>query len=476
MKRFYYCLAVLILVTLLFALIITNSALAYDKFGAETGAGAPTEPSMDPVVPTASPDPVPSMDPNPDYSFTGPDPDGYWHSGYSFYNELSPSEIMTLLDENDSDMVAPYFDEMPNCFSAPWILGRATDENLMIALNRCNMLRRLAGLDPVELDEQCNISAQYAVWLMNHNNTLSHHQSCDQNIPEQFCTEGCYGCLHSNLYKGSGSMALQCDAYMNEMQPDNLADAGHRQHMLNPRLATVGFGWAGSYKSMRIGERTDEAASHYDFISWPNSGACPLNTPMFNRYSPWSIAFPMGSIRMPSVSDELTIEITHNGETVSELVLGRSPMMPADASQYISSGEYIRIASPYTNQIVLVFRPDLSGIELEGEFVVEIRNLKYNRSLAPITIRYRTVFFDIDNIGLEEPIQAPDVSTLIGDVNANGVLDMGDALLIMRFGLALIDFTSDELGIADYNMNGSVDMSDALLVMRYSMNLIQTTD
>lgn len=59
-----------------------------------------------------------------------------------------------------------------------------------------------------------------------------------------------------------------------------------------------------------------------------------------------------------------------------------------------------------------------------------------------------------------------------GDVNGDGVVDISDALLAMRYAMGLISLSSAQLEHADVNNDGSVDISDALIIMRVAMGLI----
>ena len=58
-----------------------------------------------------------------------------------------------------------------------------------------------------------------------------------------------------------------------------------------------------------------------------------------------------------------------------------------------------------------------------------------------------------------------------GDVNADGVVDSLDALLIMRYSMGLVDETALDLARGDVNGDGVVDSLDALILMRASMGL-----
>jgi 2',3'-cyclic-nucleotide 2'-phosphodiesterase (5'-nucleotidase family) len=63
-------------------------------------------------------------------------------------------------------------------------------------------------------------------------------------------------------------------------------------------------------------------------------------------------------------------------------------------------------------------------------------------------------------------------SDTLGDVNGDGVIDMADALLVMRHTMGVDEIAEPNLPFADVNGDGVVDMADALLITRYVMGLI----
>ena len=58
---------------------------------------------------------------------------------------------------------------------------------------------------------------------------------------------------------------------------------------------------------------------------------------------------------------------------------------------------------------------------------------------------------------------------MMGDVNLDGAVDSEDALLVMRYGMGLVEDSDIALMYADYNGDGEIDLSDALLILRAVM-------
>ena len=63
-------------------------------------------------------------------------------------------------------------------------------------------------------------------------------------------------------------------------------------------------------------------------------------------------------------------------------------------------------------------------------------------------------------------------SILVGDINADGVIDAGDAVLISRYDAGFITLTAEQLKAGDVNKDGVVDAGDAVIISRYDAGLI----
>ena len=61
---------------------------------------------------------------------------------------------------------------------------------------------------------------------------------------------------------------------------------------------------------------------------------------------------------------------------------------------------------------------------------------------------------------------------IIGDVDLNGVVEVNDAILTLRYAMGLIDLTEEQLAQADVDGDGDYDLVDATLILRYAMDLI----
>lgn len=57
-----------------------------------------------------------------------------------------------------------------------------------------------------------------------------------------------------------------------------------------------------------------------------------------------------------------------------------------------------------------------------------------------------------------------------GDINGNGIVEMGDAVLVLRMAMSIIEPCDVSLG--DVNGNGSIDMADAVIILRVAMGIV----
>jgi Mg-chelatase subunit ChlD len=65
-------------------------------------------------------------------------------------------------------------------------------------------------------------------------------------------------------------------------------------------------------------------------------------------------------------------------------------------------------------------------------------------------------------------------SEFLGDVNFDGTVNSGDAILLLRFSAGLQVATERQNRVGDVNRDGGVDAGDGILVLRFSAGLIQT--
>lgn len=75
--------------------------------------------------------------------------------------------------------------------------------------------------------------------------------------------------------------------------------------------------------------------------------------------------------------------------------------------------------------------------------------------------------FDVDLSDADITLPLPDAG-LIGDVNDDGVIDIGDALLVLRSTTGETILSDAAKLLADVNRDGEIDIGDALMILRYT--------
>lgn len=58
-------------------------------------------------------------------------------------------------------------------------------------------------------------------------------------------------------------------------------------------------------------------------------------------------------------------------------------------------------------------------------------------------------------------------AAVVGDVSGNGTIDIYDAIIIAKYGMGMVEFTSTELKKADYNGDGVVNLYDVIGIAAY---------
>jgi hypothetical protein len=62
-------------------------------------------------------------------------------------------------------------------------------------------------------------------------------------------------------------------------------------------------------------------------------------------------------------------------------------------------------------------------------------------------------------------------NALPGDVDHSGSVNMGDALMALRFAMGISEASEAEYAAADMDSSGAVTVTDAILIMRRAMGL-----
>lgn len=318
----------------------------------------------------------------------------YVESGSKDIVKLTKVDIARMLAANPLSYTGEAMEETPS-LSAPYTLGKVSEEAQTAALNRLNALRWLAGLPGVSLDEELNLRAQYGAVLLAATGTLSHHPQQPEDMEDLFYLTGHNATSSSNIYQGSGATLPQAvEAFFDDSDAANLPLVGHRRWVLNPTMAKTGLGFAPSsftfgaipynFATLWAFDRSG-GAIRYDFIGWPASGNFPYT--LFGPDQAWSVTLNPERYAIPTV-EQLTVTITRAADGKVWTLSGTESYTPADRGAYlgVDTGNY-GVAN------AIIFRPDLGGGSYNGLYTVNIQGLETVEG-APAQFVYQVDFFN----------------------------------------------------------------------------------
>ena len=343
-------------------------------------------------------------------------------SGSTSMKKLSKAEIAQMLVDAPLDLSSDVFDAIPSC-TAPFSAGKVKTTALRAAVDRLNLMRRLAGLPDVTLDMDLCENAQYGAVIQGVIGSLDHRPAQPAGMSDEFYRQAYAASSSSNLAAGV-TLTYAVDGWMDDSDTYNVDRLGHRRWQLNPTLGKVGFGYIepsdSRYHSYAAEKVFDTSGSRcdYDFISWPASGNFPSDLISLN--TAWSVTLAPDKYQTPRQSD-LTVTVTRESD-------GKVWTLRGDdyAPTYYENYFCVDTAG-YGVANCIIFRPD--GTEetqnYNGIYTVRIDGLKTidGRSVKDFT--YSVDFFDSTAIEPEQPAeqpvapQKPDQAPLFRDVPAN---------------------------------------------------------
>jgi uncharacterized protein YkwD len=226
---------------------------------------------------------------------------------------LSKEDIKQKLDATDANKLpsdpTQWYTRRPE-YTAPYDAGELKQEYVDLALQRLNVLRRLAGLPEVVTTPEYNALAQAGAALMVVTQNFGHGT---QPVPagitadSDFYKNGIAGTNQGNVYP-QYPLIQSIDGY--NLDPGN-PGVGHRLWQLNPGLQAVGIGsaikkkdadgkeigYGGNVEVVTYTKAPEGAVTpigEWDFVSWPSPGYFPLEGNLFGNPSFWHVQFNGG--------------------------------------------------------------------------------------------------------------------------------------------------------------------------------------
>lgn len=202
--------------------------------------------------------------------------------------------------------------------TAPYSAGTLSTIHLQKAVESVNMMRMIAGLPSVGYNPAYTAQAQQGAVILAANNTLDNYPAQPSGMDNNFYTAGRNATQKSNIASGSyqswRSLAWFTQNFMEDKEPGNIGNVGHRRWILDPRMGSTGFGYATNKSNMAYGviyvEDKGVLPPDYDFISWPSSGNFPQE--FCQGDTPWSVTlnpdkFDVSKMSLDNVKVSLTL-------------------------------------------------------------------------------------------------------------------------------------------------------------------------
>ena len=324
-------------------------------------------------------------------------------SGSTSMKKLSQAEISRLLADNPLTLPANVFTSNPSCI-APFAAGAVKTEVLQGAVNRLNLLRRLAGLPDVALDMSLCENAQHSAVIQAYYGALNHFPNQPEGMSDAFYRQAYSASSSSNLAAGR-TLTGSVDLWMEDSDRSNVDRLGHRRWQLNPTMGKVGFGYAEAkntlYRTYAAEKVFDTSGNgcDYDFVAWPASGNFPSE--LFNSDIAWSVSLNPEQYqipRRPEMLENVTVTLTRQAD-------GKVWTFHGDNYPATDSDAYFNVdTANYGIPNCIIFRPD--GIQkYAGRYTVQIKGLTASNGQSVKDFTYEVNFFDKDNTTSEQPEQ-----------------------------------------------------------------------
>lgn len=174
--------------------------------------------------------------------------------------------------------------------------GSLTEEAQADALDCLNLLRRIAGLEAVEINPLYTLRAQNGALLLAANDFLDHDAPQAAGMDDEQYASAHMGTSMGNIAKFNWMKNdILIDGVTYFARDDgsaNLSVLGHRRWLLNPLMAETGFGLANarsgmSYVTMYAVDMGN-ADVQWDYVAWPAAQAFPVE--LMRSELAWSIS------------------------------------------------------------------------------------------------------------------------------------------------------------------------------------------
>lgn len=205
-------------------------------------------------------------------------------------------------------------------------------------LNRVNIMRGIAGLEPVTFSAAFNTQAQAAALIMEANSMLTHYPD---NSMACWTQQGADGAGTSNLFLTWGSaanpsleMADPIAGYMDDLGASN-APVGHRRWILRPNMQTMGSGSTQRANALKVIGGYGGPATR-QLVTWPSAGYFPSQfVPTSRRWSIQSLDLGLAAagVTVRGPNGPVATKVVHRDD---DALVWEVPNLPAVEGQGVA--------------------------------------------------------------------------------------------------------------------------------------------
>lgn len=304
--------------------------------------------------------------------------------------------------------------------SAPFQLGKLSDQTLESAVKMLNQIRYIAGLSyDVTISQQYCELTQAAALSNYANKKLSHFPEQPEGMSDEMYQMAQTGASSSNIawasWPNRSLNETTVMSWMEDGDASNITTLGHRRWMINPSMASTGFGAVsgsrGTYSAVYAFDRSNRDAKEYG-VMWP---AQNMPVEYFNTEFPWSI----------SMNDEV------DSSTVQVTLTRKSDGKKWRFSQ--TEGEFYVNNDYYGQPGCIIFRPDAAeiGSYQDGDsYDVQITGLS-NEDVA-YTVNFFSLYkedqvtLDKDHLTLKEGGKTAAIEASVSTGSENLIWEITD--------------------------------------------------
>lgn len=180
------------------------------------------------------------------------------------------------------------------------------------------------------------------------------------------------------------------------------------------------------------------------------------------------------------VCEKYTDEYGYEDDTLLAVNVSiTAPETTNEITIVVSSTEIEEVNAETISQVIYMNQIDVPE---DGICVINIEKSKIKSVLGVEAIEGATLYLKVGGATAEEMAKTTFTCTVaeeaitFGDVNSDGYVDAGDAVLILRNSIGLNELTEAQVKAADVNMDGDVNYMDAISVLQYDAGIIDSVN